>query len=44
MNTALDTLRTHGQEAIISFAEGKEQVNLLAGLNILISGFHVNPM
>ena len=39
---ALSELRKHGEEAIIAFTEGKEQKRLLAGLQILSSGFYPN--
>merc|ERR1712039_614963 len=35
-------LRHHGEEAILAFTEGKEQVKLLAGLGILTRGYYPN--
>lgn len=40
--TAIANLRKYGEEAIIAFTEGKEQTKLLAGLQILTSGYYPN--
>ena len=39
---AVNKLRTHGEEVILAFTEGKEQVKLLAGLEILTKGYYPN--
>ena len=39
---AINELRTHGEEVVLAFTEGKEQVKLLAGLGILTKGYYPN--
>merc|ERR1712046_254284 len=42
MYESVGALRKAGEEAIVAFTEGKEQVRLLAGLGILTKGYYPN--